>query len=50
MPYSHANDPKLAGLPRIFKAVESQIELRLEETKTTVEFWKIERIEKSSEI
>ena len=48
-PFSGANNPRLAGLPTLFKALEQQLGLRLEETTAKTEFWVIERAEKPSE-
>jgi uncharacterized protein (TIGR03435 family) len=43
------NNPAWADLPNVFSALEKQVGLKLQETKTTVETWVIERIEKPSE-
>jgi uncharacterized protein (TIGR03435 family) len=43
------NNPSWAELPNVFTAVEKQVGFKLEETKTTVEVWTIERVEKPSE-
>jgi uncharacterized protein (TIGR03435 family) len=48
-PFSGANNPRLAGLPTLFKALEQQLGLRLEETTTKTEFWVIERVERPTE-
>jgi uncharacterized protein (TIGR03435 family) len=45
----NTNNAAWADLPNVFTAVEKQVGLKLEETKTTVETWVIERIDKPSE-
>jgi uncharacterized protein (TIGR03435 family) len=39
----------LAGLPTLFTALERQVGLKLEETRTDVEVWSIERVERPTE-
>ncbi len=46
-PLNNTN-PAWEHYPNIFKALEDQVGLKLEETKTTAEFWVIERLEKPS--
>lgn len=43
------NNPAWAGLPNVFSALEKQVGLKLQETKTMVETWVIERIDRPSE-
>jgi uncharacterized protein (TIGR03435 family) len=47
--FSGANNPRLAGLPTLFDALEQQMGLSLEETSTSVEVWVIDRIERATE-